>query len=209
VEVDKNKFYTKEDIWMASKGDKIAFTSRPLGIKIPVDSTWNVSLYDFNNRQSAFIITPPTIKNTKGLEIGYTVAILFKSANENEKLEDYLNTFVAKYSDKRKIILSDKYDKMMAYEVIDKSMYKDIGGGHLYIIGIERKAPKYPGLLLEVPSTPPEGPAGQVNYFTATDIKTRFKGKIFYAIMLDSCEDIHELSFAVFNELFSNQIIIE
>ncbi|HWW41407.1 hypothetical protein [Pedobacter sp.] len=127
VEVDKNKSYKKEDIWTASKGDKIAFTSRPLGIKILVDSTWNVSLYDFNNRQSAFTITPPTIKNKKGLEIGYTVAILFKSANENENLGDYLSTLVAKYSDKRKITFSDKYDKMVAYEVIDKSMYKDIG----------------------------------------------------------------------------------
>jgi hypothetical protein len=79
----------------------------------------------------------------------------------------------------------------------------------LYILAIERKAPQYPGLLLEDPSTPPDGPTGQVNYFTASDSKTRFKGKMFYAIMLDSCEDIHELSFAVFKELFSNQIIIE
>ncbi len=137
------------------------------------------------------------------------VAILFKSANENEYLEDYLNNFVAKYSDKRKIIFSDKYDKMIAYEVIDKSMYTDIGGGHLYIIGIERKAPKYPGLLLENPFTLPDGPEGQVNYYTVSDSKDRFKGKIFYAIMLDSCEDIHEMSFAVFKNLFSNQIIIE
>jgi hypothetical protein len=208
-EVDKTKSYKKEDIWAASKGDKIAFTSRPLGIKILVDSTWSVTVYDFNNRQSAFIINPPTIKSVKGLAIAYTIAILFKSANENENLEDYLRTFVDKYSDKRKIIFSDKYDQMIAYEVVDKSLYKDLGGGHLYVLGIEREAPKYPGLLLENPSTLPDGPAGQVNYYTASDSKDRFKGKIFYAIILDSCEDIHESSSAVFKYLFNNQIIIE
>ena len=44
--VDKDKFYKKEDIWTASQGNKPTFTSRPLGIKILIDSTWNLSIYD-------------------------------------------------------------------------------------------------------------------------------------------------------------------
>jgi tetratricopeptide (TPR) repeat protein len=209
VAVDKDKSYKKEDIWTASQGTKTTFISRSLGIKILVDSTWIVSVYDYTNHQSAFIINPPTIKNEKGKEIHYTVAILIKSGNDKDKLEDYISNFVAKYPDKRKISYSDKYDKMVAYEIKDKSMYKDIGGGHLYMLGIERNAPKYPGLLLENPSKLPNGNTGQVTYYTASDSKDRFKGKIFYAIMLDSCEDIHEKSFAIFKALFDNQIMIE
>lgn len=209
IPMDKNETYKKEDVWTASQGDKITFTSRPLGIKILVDSTWDLQIYDYQKNQGVFIITPPTIANKKGKEIHYTVAILMKTANDNEKLSDYINKFVSKYSDKKHITFSDKYDKMIAYEIHDKTMYQDIGGGHLYMIGIERNAPNYPGLLLENPATMPKGNAGEVTYYTASDSKDRFKGKIFYAIMLDSCEDINEQSLAIFKTLFNNQIIIE
>lgn len=207
--VNKNKSYKKEDIWTASQGEKMTFTSRPLGIKLIIDSTWNLSIYDYEKGQSAFIIDPPALKNKKGNEINYTVAILMKTANDYDNLNDYLNTFISKYPSKTKISFSDKYDKTIGYEIIDKTMYQDIGGGHLYMIGIERTAPKYPGLLLENPVTLPKGNSDQVTYYTASNSKDRFKGKIFYAIMLDSCEDINEQSLTIFKRLFNNQIIIE
>jgi tetratricopeptide (TPR) repeat protein len=209
VELDKDSSYSKQNIWTASEGEKTTFTSRPLGIKILIDSTWDLSVYDYSNHQTAFIINPPTLLNKKGKEIHYTVAILMKVANDNDKLDSYINNFVSNYSNKSKISFSDKYDNMIVYEIKDKTMYPDIGGGHLYMIGIERNAPKYPGLLLENPATLPKGNSDQVTFYTVSDSKDRFKGKIFYAIMLDSCEDIHEQSFAIFKTLFDNQIIIE
>ncbi|HLN74001.1 MAG TPA: hypothetical protein VK205_11950 [Prolixibacteraceae bacterium] len=209
VEVDKDKSYPKEDLWTISKAEKIVFTSRPLGIKILLDPKWKLSVYDYNKRQSAFIINPPAIKNKKGKEINYTVALMMKSVDENDKLEEYINNFVSKNPDKSKISFSEKYPGMIAYEIKDKTMYEDIGGGHMYMIGIERNMPAYPGLLLESPATLPDGKAGQVNYYTADDCKNRFKGKIFYMIILDSCEDIHDQSFAIFKAIFDNQIIIE
>lgn len=207
--VDKNKSYKKEDIWTASQGEKTTFTCRPLGIKLLIDSTWNLSFYDYEKGQSAFIINPPAIKNKKGKKINYTVAILMKTASSNDNLDDYLNIFISKYPSKTKISFSNKYDKMIAYEIIDKTMYQDIGGGHLYMIGVERTAPKYPGLLLENPVTLPQGSSDQVSYYNASNSKNRFNGKIFYAIMLDSCEDINEQSLTIFKTLFNNQIIIE
>ncbi|MGE5317574.1 MAG: tetratricopeptide repeat protein [Chloroflexota bacterium] len=209
VEIDKEMSYPKEDLWSISKGEKIVFTSRPLGIKILVDPKWKLSIYDYNKRQSAFIINPPAIKNKKGKEINYTVALMMKSANDNDQLVEYINNFVSNSPDKSKISFSEKYPHMIAYEIKDKSMYQDIGGGHLYMIGIERNTPTYPGLLLENPATLPDGKAGQVNYYNADNSKNRFNGKIFYMIMLDSCEDIHDQSLAIFKALFDNQIIIE
>jgi hypothetical protein len=209
VPMDKNESYKKEDIWTASQGEKITFTSRPLGIKILVDSTWDLQIYDYQKNQGVFILNPPTIANKKGKEIHYTIALIMKPANDKDKLDDYINIFVSKYPDKKKITFSNKYDKMIAYEIKDKTMYQDIGGGHLYMIGIERNTPNYPGLLLENPETMPKGNVGEVTYYTASDSKDRFKGKIFYAIMLDSCEDINEQSFGIFKSFFDNQIIIE
>lgn len=209
VDVNRDSTYKKEDIWSVAEGEKTTFVCRPLGIKILIDSTWNLSVYDYANHQCAFIINPPTLKNKKGKEIHYTVAILMKVADDTEKLENYLSNFVSKYPNKNKIPFSDKYDKMIAYEINDKTMYQDIGGGHLYMIGIERKMPEYPGMLLESPVMLPEGEKGKVNYYTAADSHNRFKGKIFYAIMLDTCEDIHEQSFVIFKSLFDFQIIVE
>ena len=209
VDVDKDLTYKKEDIWSVSKGEKITFTSRPLGIKILVDSTWELSIYDYKNHTSAFILNPPAIKSKKGREIHYTVGIIMKSANNADKLDDYINTLTPQKLNKSKIAFSDKYENMVAYEIKGNDIYKDKGGSHMYMIGIERNNPMYPGLLLENPVTLPDGDSNKVTYYTATESKDRFKGKIFYAILLDSCEDIHEQSLSVFRTLFENQIIIE
>lgn len=207
--VDKNNNYKKEDIWTATEGNLMTFTCRPLGMKILVDTTWQLSIYDYNNGQSAFIITPQPIKNKKGREINYTIAILMKTANDNDGLDSYLNNFVSKYPNKTKIKLTDKYDNMIAYEIKDKNMYQDIGGGHLYMIGVERTKPKYPGLLLESPVNIPKGNTDELSFYTASDSQDRFDGKIFYAIMLDSCEDIHEKSFTIFKDFLDKLLIIE
>jgi len=209
VDVDKNISYKKEDIWSSSEGEKMAFTSRPLGIKVLVDSTWKLSIYDYKNSQSAFILIPPAIKSKKGKDINYTIAIIMKAANLTDQLDDYINTLTSNYSNKSKITFSDKYEKMVAYEIKDKEIYKDMGGGRTYMIGIERNSPMYPGLLLENPATIPDGNNNKISYYRATYSKNRFEGRIFYAIMLDCCEDINEQSLAVFKTLFDNQIIIE
>jgi tetratricopeptide (TPR) repeat protein len=209
VDVDKDKAYKKEEIWAASRGDKWAFISRPLGIKILVDSTWQLSAYDYNNRQGAFVIMPPRIKGKSGNEVGFTIAVLMKVADESDNLESYLNIFTSKSPNKTKKVFSNKYEKIVAYEIIDPSLYPEMGGSHLYVIGIERTEPQYPGLVLENPMNFPNGNSQGVTYYRANDSKNRFRGKIFYAIIFDSCEDIFEKSFPLCKSFFDNQILIE
>jgi tetratricopeptide (TPR) repeat protein len=207
--IDKTKDYKKEDIWYGSKGELVTFISRPLGIKILVDSTWNLSLYDHNNGISAFIINPNPIANDKGLEINYTIAIIIKTAETQDNLEDYINKFISNYPVKEKIKLFDNYEKMIVYEMKDKAMYEEIGGGHLYMVGIERNNPKNPGLLLERPVNLPQENSENLIFYCPTGSFNRFEGKIFYAIMLDSCEDIHDKSFSVFKEFIDKYLVIE
>lgn len=207
--VDKTKNFLKEDIWIVSKDEKLHFTCRPLGLKISVDSMWNTLVYNYGGNQSAFIINPPPLKNKNGNEIGINIAIIMNTASDSEKLEDFVHPYVVNYSNKNKIEFSSKYNTMIAYEVIDSNLYKDYGGGHMYFIGIERKDPIYPGLVLESPAQLPLANSEQYQYFRLNKNLNRFKGKIFYAIMLDSCEDINDQSFTLFKELFENQILIE
>ena len=209
VKMDKENVYKKDVIWTATPGQKLTFTSRPFGIKILLDSTWKLSISDYEKRQAAFIITPPALHNKNGEKIDYTIGILMKTANEPDALEDYINNFVPKNAIKNKTSFSEKYDKMIAFEIKDKNMYQEIGGGHLYMIGVERTPPKYPGLLLENPMILPMNQTGKITYYRASDSKDRFTGKIFYAIMLDTCGDINDQSLSIFKTLFSDQIIIE
>ena len=209
ADINRDNNYKKEEIWSVEKGDKVSFICRPLGIKILIDSTWNVTVYNYSKHTSGFVIEPPALKNKKGKEIGYTVAILMKVVNDSDQLDDYINKSSQRYTNKTRIRFSDKYKDLIAYEIKEKGIYRETGGAHLYSIGIERNMPEYPGLLLENPVAIPTMEAGKVNYFTSTAVRNRFKGKIFYNILLDTCEDIHDPAFAIFKTLFENQIIIE
>ena len=209
IDLNKSTSYKKEEIWAFDKKDKVSFTSRPLGAKIIVDSIWNVSIYDYENYRSAFIINPPELRNPKEKKIGYSILVMFQVVSDEEKLDDLLNKLVAKYADKKKIEFTDKYAKVIAYEIKDKSIYCNMGGGHIYTIGIEREMPLYPGLLFETPFEIPAGKNRELSYYKAANFNNRFKSKIFYTVILDTCEDIHEQSYSVFKNLFDNQIIFE
>jgi hypothetical protein len=207
--VQKDASYKKEEIWTGARDGLITLICRPLGIKVLVDSAWNLSIHDYQKRQTAVIINPAPLKNKKGKEINYTIAVLMKTAEETDKLEDYINKMMPVSDNRKKIHFSDKYRDMVAFELKDDKLYKDIGGGKMHLIGIERMEPVYPGLSLENPVSIPMENSTEVAYYRASNALGRFNGKIFYAIMLDSCGDIDEESLAIFRTFFENQLVIE
>jgi hypothetical protein len=209
VPVEKNQDYKKEDIWTAAQGERVAFTSRPLGIKILVDTTWDIGIYDYQKNQEAVVMKPQRITSKKGREIGFSMAIFMKTAEKKDKIEDFIAQFLPGKLEKKKIIFSDKYNDIVAYEAIDKSLYPEIGGGRIYMISFERKSPRYPGLLLENPVSTPKGKPEELSFYELGESKSRFEGRIFYALMLDTCGDIQEESFAFFKDYFENGISIE
>lgn len=207
--VNKLNSYKKESIWTVKKGKLTTFISRPLGIKLLFDSVWTFFVYDYKKQESAFILNPPAIKDKQGKDIHFTLAIFMHVANKEDKLEDYLQKFIAKFPSKRLVKPGGKYAKMIAWEIEDNTKYKEMGGGRLHIIGVEREAPAYPGLLLENPVDLPTSEPGQVAYYRAANSKDRFKGRILYAFLLDTSYDINEESLTIFNTLVNEQIIIE
>ncbi|MEA5259216.1 hypothetical protein VB264_15575 [Arcicella aquatica] len=211
IAMDNDKIYLNKEIWEASGDSVMSFTSRPMGVKILVDSKWGLTVTDYKNHGCAFIMSPPEILNKKGKKIGYSIAIIMKVVKENDKLEDFVKNMLGKDKQSKvsKISFSDKYDNLIAYEDQNPKVYKNLGGAHIYGIGIERNAPEYPGLLLERPSMIPNGKEGTITYYSSAKSKDRFKGKIFYFFMLDTCEDIHEESLAIFKNLFEKLTVIE
>lgn len=209
TDVDKDEPMKNTDLWNYSDGDLIIFTSRPLGVKLLIDSTWNINFHDYNNRIAAVTIAPPPFKNKEGREINFTILLLAKVAEENESFNEYIEALSMNSPDRINSEFTDKYEKYISYELIDETLYEDIGGAHMHVVGIERDSPEYPGLVLEMPQTIGFGNVKRISYYSSPDSKNRFEGKIFYALLLDTCEDIYIDSFALYKEFFENRVIIE
>ena len=207
--VNADSTYTNRELWTVADGDLLSFISRPLGLKLLIDSTWRVSIHNYQNHQSGLTLIPPALKNNQGREITYTIAILMKVAQNGDNLNSYIDRFVAKFPAKKTDDFTDRFEGTLSFEIQDKNLYHDIGGAHFQMIGIERDKPKYPGLLLEEPVLIPQGNSEQVSFYRAGDTKDRFDGVIYYAIMLDVCEDIYSEAYKVFKQFFETQLIIE
>lgn len=210
VEMKINAVYDIKELWNVKNGSMIDLWSRPLGMKISLNPAWQMSVYKYENRNSALVILPPKLKNAKGKAISYTIAVMFKVAEDGETLDANVNKLLkADGAELNAINFTTKYDKIKAYEIVDKAMYKDMGGSRSYVIGIERDVPRYPGLLLETPDKIETTKSGEVQYFKPNPINNRFKSRIFYTFILDSCGDIQEESQAVFKKLFNEAVVIE
>ena len=209
IPVKSDSVYSYMDIWSASNGDLVSFVCRPFGLKLLIDSTWQINFYDYQNYQSVVTIVPPAIPNKSGREITYTIALIMIVAQPGDKLGNFIDNFIAPYPEKKSFDFSSKYQDMISFELKDKNMYQDIGGAHMQMIGIKRERPKYAGLLLEQPLTIPQGETNKMTFYKAGDSKDRFDGLIYYAVMLDACEDIYDEAYKLFKETFEKQIIIE
>jgi tetratricopeptide (TPR) repeat protein len=208
--IDKQDFFKKEELWKAiQKDNKFVFMSRPLGMKIAIDSTWKIAPQDYKKTMAFIVLNPTPIKNKKGHPTSYTIAIIVKTAEDKDNLEPFINSFTQKYEDKTKISFSEKYDKMIAYEIKEKNMYQNMGGGHLYTIGIERNEPKYAGLAIEEVLPMPKQSDNNLKFLKAGESKNRFKGKIFYSIILDASEDIHDEALITLKRFFEENLTIE
>ncbi|MCL1972095.1 MAG: hypothetical protein FWG57_03795 [Endomicrobia bacterium] len=215
ISLDKDKEYDNTDIWRVNRmNGNTFFTSRPLGMRFILSEeegdAYGLQIFDYRNNSGAFLIHPARIKNKDGKEIGYTILVLAKAVDDKINLQDFTDndSSISKAKNKKKIHFSEKYDKIISYEIIDKDQYGDIGGAHLYFITVEREYPQYAGLILEIPNIPDMN-GETTSYFRLKPQSDRFTGKIIYTIILDTCEDIHDESLTVFKDFFENKLVIE
>ena len=152
---------------------------------------------------------PPAVTSTKGQEIPFTMSIITKVSAEGEDLKAFLNTLVPSKLVKTELEFSQKYPNTISYELIDSSMNADKGGNHFYLIGLKRKQPLYPGLLLEQPLQVTNTESGETDFLKAQNVKNRFAGTLFYAAILEASEDIFPAARKTFWGLFVNQLVVE
>jgi hypothetical protein len=131
-----------------------------------------------------------------------------KKADANETLQQFLDEFTGDYKGLQpvKLNFSTKYNGL-AYEIKDPTTYTDMGGARIYSLAIERNEPEYPGMKLETPQEMPKVTAGKPAYFIATKKFGRLHSKLYYLVMLDSCEFIHDESVVLFNNFLENIVV--
>ncbi|MBK0379093.1 tetratricopeptide repeat protein [Mucilaginibacter segetis] len=201
-----------KDIWTFNKRENklLSFSNWSLGLQVNVDSTWQVDAGDYKNRTSYFIIKPNTEKTINGKEIGYSMLLLMRSPDEATSLSDFMDLFAPKTDNRKPISIKVAgFNNALAYEIKDPSVYSDMGGGHFITIALERDDPDYPGMKLEIPVEYPKGESGKINYYKVPQQYTRIKGKIYYLVLLDTCENIFNKSFKVFENFITNNLLIE
>jgi hypothetical protein len=201
--------YLNKDLWYAVKGNPYSLISRPLGIMVKVDTTWQINPMDYDNHVTALVIMPPRIKSKSGKEIGITIAILARVVTSNDDLDDLVQKMSAQFPKKKTIHFSEKYDNIISYDLTNKNLYQDRGGARGIIIGFQRSCPPYPGIILERPVSLVADNHQVASYFKFTPTLNRFKQPIQYVIMLDTCEEIYTESIQVLQNLFENQLLIE
>jgi hypothetical protein len=192
----------KNLLWSGARmGPKVRFTSRLLGLRIFADSQWTVQISDFANRQAYITFQPETVEGKQGNRIGFTMLLLVKVPKPGETLDAFVESLMKKTigaRDTNSVVL-DRYPESVSYTFRSNEVYGDRGGAHMHFIGIERRAPAFPGMALESePSKLGQNP-----------FHDRFRGRLFYLLLLDTCEDIHSASWITFMDFLKNELVIE
>lgn len=206
-----NKDYEANEIWTYETKENYAeFSSRALGIKFAIDTTWNYSVTKFHDKTNYLMISPKSEDNKQGKSIDYTIMIIAHIPENGESVEEFSKKFMQKYDSRETSYIFNEFRPDIAYEIKDSSLYSDIGGAHIQLMAMDRKKPIYPGLKLETPILLPkkDNQSDSITYYRLRSNYDRYEGNIQYLIILDTCEDIYTKSLSVFKQ-FLKQIIIE
>jgi hypothetical protein len=212
LKMDPDSNFLKEQIWFLKQSSNIdEYICNPLGIKFYVDSTNEVIVYDYQRNQNAVLIKPPAIQGKMGISVGMSVLMLMHPAKKDgQSLDDYMSLILKDFKNKSPTLLETKYGKLKAFEIKDPSLYPEMGGGHMWLVGLEREEPRYPGLIFEYPTQPNQEKNEQgMNYYHPSETIGRFPGKIQYLFLLDTCEEIYEPSMEFFIRFLNERLILE
>jgi hypothetical protein len=204
---EPNQKYSYEDIWAATKQDnKMTFFNYAMGMLFITDENWDIQFSDLDNGKLAAIIKLPKVEGYNQPMVP-NLMVMAESERPDKSFDDFKGAII---KDFKSTPASIEFCNRMDCEAYDVSspFYPEEGGAHIFVIFIERSEPEFPGLILEYPQEPPNGSSGGMQYFRPIAKQTRIKGKIRYAIMLDSCVSIYPKAKEYF-DLFLKTLVIE
>jgi hypothetical protein len=193
--------------WSAAKdGDQVRFTSYLCGFAFTTDASAEVNLHDVQNATCAITITPPGYLR----EIKFhtpTLLILSQVVDKSQTLESFAERLANVNSlHSQAITLRCPVDQCLAYETRKPDVYAEAGGAHILTLVFRSEAPRYPGLLLEVPIGPPVA-EGKTQYYRPAEMPHRFDGTMMTVVVMDASEAIYPRSRADFERLIKSMVV--
>lgn len=207
--VSAGRTYSNKELWTYTESSTVTFWSRPLGVKVDIEPDWELDISDFSGKSATFKMIPTAVTGTEGHEIKFSMTVTARLASEEEDLRTYVNGLMDVRYVKEEVEFPNKYPNMVSYEIKDPEKDKERGGTHWYVIGVRRKPPLYPGLNLEQVLPAPDPEAGDSESRMTESFKNRFPGILFYAVILETCEDIFPTAKRTFWDLFANRLYLE
>jgi tetratricopeptide (TPR) repeat protein len=198
-----------KDLWSSSgkQDGKIKFVNWVDGTKFMADSLWGMELGDYNNQLSYAVLKPLSIIAKDGQKIDYSILVLAKVAGEGESLEQFLNKFTQKQNNKKPYTFDfcKNTGNCIGIEATNPEVYTNIGGSHTFAIAFERYPPEFPGMKLEEVTQIPVKPGMQ--YYSMPRKYGHLNKKIYYLVLLDTCEYIKDKSLDTFNDFLSGLVV--
>jgi hypothetical protein len=206
TEADQN--YPFKDVWVTTESGKApTFLNSSIGLSFKIDGNWSLQFSDLKHGDSTTSIGLPKIAGFKQ-PMTPTLTIITKLAHPDESFDDFRESILKKFKYAPGSIDFCSRMNCEAYDV-SAPFYPDEGGAHLFVIFMERSEPDFPGLIFEYPHAFPPGDhdASGPKYYHADASFTRLKGKIRYAIVLDSCVSIYPGAKKYFDSFLKNLVI--
>lgn len=192
---DANSTFPARDAWQAIQGEQdVQFTSPLCGLGFSAHSDWHLDISDVAKGTCVSMIETGPYPSKLGQGTP-TILVLSRIAKTEERLDDFVRSFLKKYPSARSFQASScPSDKCVAFEIVTDTMYQSEGGGHLLVVGFAEQAPDFPGLLFERPDPPPKtNSTGQdVTYYRPTEKLHRLPGTLYTVVELDSNASIFD-----------------
>lgn len=203
---DPNGQYAEDEIWSYDQKDSTRIISHALGMKFTLDQPWEVKLLGPYNKQFSVLVMVPRGVLFNGEEILPTLLVNCYLSTDESATKNHLDAIANSTSGRFKQLNKTPgiFPGEKVYRLDDPDTNPACGGEVLYAICFEKDAPENPGIKLENPSF-----INGSGIYRMQQKYTRFKGKIHYMILLESCQGIFEESYKRMINLLQKQVIIE
>lgn len=186
--------YPAHDAWQAAQAaTDVQFTSQICGMGFSVHGDWQMDISDVAQGICMSRIETGPYPGRSGKSTP-TILVLSRSPKPQERLEDFVRSFLKKYPSARPVTASScPADPCIAFEIVTDTMYQAEGGGHMLAVGFAEQPPEFPGLLFEKPEAPPkQGSGDKTAYYHPSERLHRLPGTLYAIVMLDSNAAIFE-----------------
>jgi hypothetical protein len=203
----RNSAFETQEIWTQIKSEsKNDFISFPLGYRISIPSDWKVQPLPYKSGTAGLNIEIEPIRGIEG-DVLSTIIIFAYVPDKNETFEDFMRKFMKPDCDMKKYDLNLGLNEF-SYICTNRNIYAQEGGARILMVYFEREEPKYKGVKLEglqeIPDT-----TGNFTFYDLTKdrVFSRFDNKLYYLVILDSCESIFEKSLSEFNRTLKSFVV--